>query len=82
MASITNQIIANLKKTSTSFGSVNYVNSDNVICFDTCNNRIGINKKQLSYSIDISGSSNNHAINVHNGLFNTISSNIINTISC
>ena len=88
MTSVTNQIIANIKKTTTSPG--NYTNSENVVCIDTSFNRIGINKKNPHYSIDISGATNNHAIKVNNLIIdnkaniNEISSVNINvsTISC
>tara|TARA_B100001769_G_C22111326_1_gene601251 strand:- start:2906 stop:4531 length:1626 start_codon:yes stop_codon:yes gene_type:complete len=88
MTSVTNQIIANIKKTTTSPG--NYTNSENVVCIDTSFNRIGINKKNPQYSIDISGTTNNHAIKVNNLIIdnkaniNEISSVNINvsTISC
>ena len=46
--SLTNKIVANIKKTS-------FVDTSNVVCIDTSNNRIGINTKTPRYSIDISG---------------------------
>lgn len=80
MSSITNQIVANIKKTSTNFNSFNFVNSENVICIDTSLNRIGINRKTPLYSIDISGDSSNNAIRVHNLHINNLAK--INEISC
>lgn len=84
MSSITNQIIANIKKTSTNFKNSSFTNSENVVCIDTSLNRIGINKKNPIYSIDISGERDHHAIRVHRsinnyGIINTISSNFIDT---
>ena len=66
MSSITNQIVANIKSTSSNFNSFNFVNSENVVCIDTSNNRIGINRKNPVYSIDISGDSSHNAIRVNN----------------
>jgi hypothetical protein len=51
--SITNKLIANIKQT-TNVES-NFNNTTNVVCIDTCNNRIGINTRLPQYSIDISG---------------------------
>jgi hypothetical protein len=51
--SLTNKIVANIKKTHVSVNS--FLNSDNVVCIDTSNNRIGINTKTPRYSIDIIG---------------------------
>ena len=65
MSSITNQIVANIKKTSTNFNSYSFVNSENVVCIDTSNNRIGINQKKPLYSIDISGDLSSNAVRVH-----------------
>ena len=62
MSSITNQIVANIKKTSTNFNSFSFVDSENVVCIDTSANRIGINRKNPVYSIDISGDTSNNAI--------------------
>ena len=86
--SLTNKIVANIKKTSINMDS--FLNSENVICIDTSHNRIGINTKNPEYSIDISGDSSLNAVKSHNliitnfGKINEISSNIINTkdISC
>ena len=68
MSSITNQIVANIKRTSTNFNSHNFTNSENVVCIDTSFNRIGINRKNPEYSIDISGDINDisSAIRVNN----------------
>lgn len=80
MSSITNQIVANIKKTSTNFNSFSFVNSENVVCIDTSLNRIGINRKTPVYSIDISGDTSNNAIRVHNLHINNLAK--INEISC
>ena len=65
-SSLTNQIIANIKKTSTNFNASSFINSENVVCIDTSNNRIGINRKNPRYSIDISGDTSLNAINAYN----------------
>tara|TARA_Y100000741_G_scaffold365075_1_gene358841 strand:+ start:596 stop:2290 length:1695 start_codon:yes stop_codon:yes gene_type:complete len=80
MSSITNQIIANIKKTSTNFNSSNFTNSENVVCIDTSLNAIGINRKNPVYSIDISGDASHNAIRVHNLYINNLA--IIKEISC
>jgi len=51
--SITNKLVANIKQTQVDIGK--FLNTNNVICIDTCNNRIGINTKTPRYSIDICG---------------------------
>jgi hypothetical protein len=51
--SITNKLIANIKQTTNV--ETNFNNTRNVVCIDTCNNRIGINTRSPQYSIDISG---------------------------
>tara|TARA_X000000368_G_scaffold280977_1_gene222924 strand:- start:12786 stop:14471 length:1686 start_codon:yes stop_codon:yes gene_type:complete len=85
MSSITNQIVANIKKTSTNFNSFSFINSENVVCIDTSLNRIGINRKTPVYSIDISGDTSNNAVRVHDlhihnlAKINEISSNKIDT---
>lgn len=79
MASITNKIIANIKKSSLS-NDTNYINTNNVVCIDTSNNRIGINTKNPLYSIDISGSDTHHAINVYDLYIRNVAD--INEISC
>ena len=53
MPSLTNKIVANIKKTNADVNS--FVNTNNVVCIDTSNNRIGINTRTPRYSIDISG---------------------------
>ena len=63
--SITNKLIANIKQVQATNVSSNFVNSNNVICIDSSNNRIGINTKDPAYSIDICGSDVEHAINSH-----------------
>lgn len=55
MSSLTNQIIANIKKTTDGFNLSSYINSENVICIDSSFNRIGINTKNPQYSLHISG---------------------------
>ena len=64
MSSVTNKLIGNLKHNSTG-NSNSFINSNNVVCIDTSNNRIGINKKKPVCSIDISGEEDSHAIRVH-----------------
>ena len=66
MSSITNQIVANIKRTSTNLNSQYFVDTENVVCIDTSENRIGINLKKPEYSIDISGNLYHHAIRVNN----------------
>jgi len=51
--SLTNKIVANIKKTNADVKS--FANTTNVVCIDTSNNRIGINTKTPRYSIDIVG---------------------------
>jgi hypothetical protein len=51
--SITNKLVANIKQTQVDIGK--FLDTNNVICIDTCNNRIGINTKTPRYSIDICG---------------------------
>jgi hypothetical protein len=80
MSSITNQIVANIKKTSTNFNSYSFINSENVVCIDTSNNRIGINQKKPTYSIDICGTSTSNAIRVHDLYINNLAT--IEEISC
>ena len=53
--SITNKLIANIKQSNLNGDTRNFINSENVICIDSSNNRIGINKRNPLYSIDISG---------------------------
>jgi len=80
MSSITNQIVANIKKTSTNFNSHSFIDTENVVCIDTSNNRIGINIKKPEYSIDISGISTSNAVRVHNLHINNKA--MIEEISC
>ena len=51
--SITNKLVANIKQTNVDIAK--FTDTNNVICIDTCNNRIGINTKTPRYSIDICG---------------------------
>ena len=89
MSSITNQIIANIKKTSVNFNATSFINSENVVCIDSSNTRIGINTKSPQYSIDISGDTSLNALHSHNLIirnlakFEEISSNkiIVNDLS-
>lgn len=53
MTSLTNKIVANIK--STANNNFTYINSENVVCIDSSNNRIGINTKTPQYSIHVSG---------------------------
>lgn len=61
--SLTNKIVANIKKTNTDVNS--FVNTSNVVCIDTCNNRVGINTKNPRYSIDIVGTDPTNLIYVN-----------------
>jgi len=61
--SLTNKIVANIKKTDADVNS--FVNTTNVVCIDTSNNRIGINTKNPRYSIDIIGTGPNNMISVN-----------------
>jgi hypothetical protein len=76
--SLTNKIVANIKKTDADVNS--FVNTTNVVCIDTSNNRIGINTKTPRYSIDIIGSGPSNMISVNNLLIENIA--IIKDISC
>jgi len=76
--SLTNKLVANIKKTNVDIDS--FLNTNNVVCIDTSNNRIGINTKTPLYSIDISGDSSSHLINVNK--LNIGSLAIIKDISC
>ena len=51
--SITNKLIANIKQTNVDI--TRFTDTNNVICIDTSNNRIGINTKTPRYAIDICG---------------------------
>lgn len=59
--SITNKLIANIKQSSFN-NTNNFSNSENVICIDSSNNRIGINTRNPQYSIEISGSTLKHGL--------------------
>lgn len=80
--SITNKLVANIKQTQVDINK--FTDTNNVICIDTCNNRIGINTKTPRYSIDICGI--NGKIFVSNlevsqtASFNTISGTSINCV--
>jgi len=80
---ITNKLVANIKQTNVDINS--FINTNNVICIDTCNNRIGINTKTPRYSIDISGSDGKISVNNieirKDAIFSTLSGNIIKCIS-
>jgi hypothetical protein len=76
--SLTNKIVANIKKTDADVNT--FVNTTNVVCIDTSNNRIGINTKTPRYSIDIIGSGPSNMISVNNLLIENIA--IIKDISC
>lgn len=62
MASLTNQIIANIKKTADNINASSYINSENVVCIDSSENRIGINTKFPKYAIHISGDTINDSV--------------------
>lgn len=80
--SITNKLIANIKQTTVDI--TKFTDTNNVICIDTSNNRIGINTKTPRYSIDICD--NNGKIFVsnlevtQNAIFSSISGNAIKCI--
>ena len=78
MSNIINKIVANVKQTSETTN--NYINSNNIVCIDTSNNRIGINTKYPRYSIDVSNSSslNNENITIFTPILQTISGIITN----
>ena len=61
--SLTNKIVANIKKTNADVNS--FVDTSNVVCIDTSNNRIGINTKRPRYSIDIVGTNPTNLIYVN-----------------
>tara|TARA_Y100000768_G_C23990937_1_gene692865 strand:+ start:12474 stop:12833 length:360 start_codon:yes stop_codon:yes gene_type:complete len=56
---------------------LNAIDVNNSICFDLCLNRIGIGTVDPSYTIDISGTSNNIDIHINN---NDISYNVHESI--
>jgi hypothetical protein len=76
--SLTNKIVANIKKTNADVRS--FVSTTNVVCIDTCNNRIGINTKNPRYSIDISGTGPTNLIYVNK--LEVAASASIRDISC
>ena len=76
--SFTNKIVANIKKTEADVNS--FVNTSNVVCIDTSNNRIGINTRTPRFSIDISGTGPNNIIYVDKLMIENIA--IIKDISC
>lgn len=61
--SLTNKIVANIKKTNADVNS--FVDTSNVVCIDTSNNRIGVNTKRPRYSIDIIGTEPTNLIYVN-----------------
>lgn len=78
--SITNKIIANIKKVN--IDENNYINSENVICIDTSFNRIGINTKNPAYAIDISGENTIKSYNLKILNLGDISEISSNKITC
>ena len=79
--SITNKLVANIKQTQVDIGK--FTDTNNVICIDTCNNRIGINTKTPRYSIDICGTNGKIFVsNLDTSFinFNTISGTTINCL--
>ena len=62
--SLTNKIVANIKKTNVDINS--FLNTNNIICIDTSTNRIGIGTKSPQCALDISGDNLNDKINTHN----------------
>jgi hypothetical protein len=79
--SITNKLVANIKQTQVDINK--FTDTNNVICIDTCNNRIGINTKTPRYSIDICGTNGKIFVsNLDTSFinFNTISGTTINCL--
>jgi len=76
--SLTNKIVANIKKTTVDVNS--FVNTNSVVCIDTSNNRIGINTKNPRYAIDICGTDPNKLIYVNKLIIERDA--IIRDISC
>jgi hypothetical protein len=80
--SITNKLVANIKQTNVDIGK--FTDTNNVICIDTCNNRIGINTKTPRYSIDICGTNGKIFVSnlevAQNANFFTISGTTINCV--
>ena len=81
--SITNKLVANIKQTNVDINR--FIDTNNVICIDTTNNRIGINTKTPRHSIDISGIDGKISVdNIEirkDATFSTLSGNIIKCIS-
>lgn len=80
--SITNKLVANIKRTNVDISK--FTDTNNVICIDTCNNRIGINTKTPRYSIDICGTNGRIFVSnlevAQNANFFTISGTTINCV--
>ena len=76
--SLTNKLIANIKKSS--FDTNNFINSENVVTIDSSNIRIGVNTKNPRYAIDVSGSNNDSFINSKNIIISNLAD--IKDISC
>ena len=80
--SITNKLVANIKQTNVDI--TKFTDTNNVICIDTCNNRIGINTKTPRYSIDICGTNGKIFVSnlevAQNANFFTISGTTINCV--
>ena len=80
--SITNKLVANIKQTNVDI--TRFTDTNNVICIDTCNNRIGINTKTPRYSIDICGTNGKIFVSnlevAQNANFFTISGTTINCV--
>ena len=80
--SITNKLVANIKQTEVDISK--FVDTNNVICIDTSNNRIGINTKTPRYSIDICGNNNKIFVSnlevAQNASFFSISGTTINCV--
>lgn len=80
--SITNKLVANIKQTNVDI--TKFTDTNNVICIDTCNNRIGINTKTPRYSIDICGTNGKIFVSnlevSQNANFFTISGTTINCV--
>jgi|UniRef100_A0A6C0CBD3 hypothetical protein len=80
--SITNKLVANIKQTQVDI--TKFTDTSNVICIDTCNNRIGINTKTPRYSIDIYGTNGKIFVSnlevAQNANFYTISGTTINCL--
>tara|TARA_Y100000389_G_scaffold186621_1_gene207154 strand:+ start:2927 stop:4732 length:1806 start_codon:yes stop_codon:yes gene_type:complete len=80
MASLTNKIIANIKQSTNNIE--NFYNSENVVCIDSSNIRIGIKTKNPEYAIDVSGNDNDSIINSKNlRITNSGTINNLNTVS-